>query len=62
MENYKLKNIQQILKADIKMEKTIMKFSDIELEKHKFHQYKKLFSIKNININKILVFSEVFFW
>ena len=40
------------------MEKTIMKFSDIEIEKQKFHQP---ISIKNIDINKIWVSSKVSF-
>ena len=35
--------------------KTIIKFGDIEIEKQKFHQYKRPISIKNIDINKIVV-------
>ena len=46
------------MKAYIKMEKTIIKFSDIEIEKQKFHQP---ISIKNIDINKIWVSSKVSF-
>ena len=34
------------------MEKAIVKFCDIEIEKQKFHQYKRPISIKNIDINK----------
>ena len=35
------------------MEKTIIKFGDTEIKKS--HQYKKPISMKNIDINKILV-------
>ena len=45
----------------IKMEKTVIKFGDTEIEKHKFHQYKKLISIKYIDINKIVVSNKVSF-
>ena len=37
------------------MEKTLIKIGDIEIEKQKFYQYKRPISIKNIDINKILV-------
>ena len=37
------------------MEKTVTKFGDIEIEKQTFHQHKRLISIKNIEINKIVV-------
>ena len=38
------------------MEKTIIKFGDIEIEKQKFHPNKSpIISIKNIDINKIVV-------
>ena len=43
------------------MEKTIIKFSNIGIEKQKYHQYKKPISIKNIDINKIVV-STKFLW
>ena len=33
------------------MEKTIIKFGDIEIEKQKFHQSKRPISIKDIDIN-----------
>ena len=33
------------------MEKIIIKFGDIEIEKQKFHQYKIPISIKNTDIN-----------
>ena len=43
------------------MEKTIIKFGDIEIEKLKFHQHKSPISINNIDINKILVSNKVSF-
>ena len=49
------------MKAYIKMEKTIIKFGDIEIEKQKFHQHKRPISIKNIDINKIVVSNKVSF-
>ena len=42
------------------MEK-IIKFGDIEIQKQKFHQYKNPISIKNIDINKIVVSNKVSF-
>ena len=44
----------------IRMEKTI-KFGDIEIQKQKYHQHKELISIKNIDINKIVVSNKVSF-
>ena len=41
------------------MEKTIIKFGDIEIQKQKFHQHKGPVSIKNIDINKIVVSNKV---
>ena len=41
------------------MDKTIIKFGCIEIEKQKFHQHKSPISINNININKIVVSNEV---
>ena len=49
----------KILKSYINMEKTIIKFGDIEIQKQKFHQHKGLISIKNIDIDKILVSNKV---
>ena len=49
------------LKAYIKMEKTFIKFGDTEIKKHKFHKYKRPISIKNIDINKIIVSNKVSF-
>ena len=42
------------------MEK-IIKFGDIEIQKQKFHQHKAPISIKNIDINKIVVTNKVSF-
>ena len=46
------------MKAYIKMEKVI-KFSDIQIQKQKFHQHKGPISIKNIDSNKIVVSNNV---
>ena len=43
------------------MEKTIIKFGDIEIKKQNFHQHKKPISIKHIDINKIVVSNKVSF-
>ena len=43
------------------MEKTVIKFGDTEIEKHKFPHYKKPISLKNIDINKIVVSNKVAF-
>ena len=49
------------LKAHIKMEKAVIKFSDIEIQKPKFHQHKGPILTKNIDINKIVVSNKVRF-
>ena len=49
------------MKLYVKMEKAIIKFGDNKIKKQKLHQYKKSISIKNIDINKILVSNKVFF-
>ena len=49
------------MKVYIKIEKAIIKFGDIEIEKQKFHQYKRPISIKNIDINTIVVSNKVSF-
>ena len=41
------------------MEKAIIKSGDIEIEKQKFQQHKKPISIKNIDINKMVVSNKV---
>ena len=43
------------MKVYIKMEKTIIKFGDVAIQKQKFHQHKRPVSMKNIDINKIVV-------
>ena len=48
------------MKAYIKLEK-IIKLGDIEIQKQKFHQHKGPISIKNIDINKIVVSNKVSF-
>ena len=41
------------------MEKTIIKVDENETQKHKFHPHKRPISIKNIDINKIVVSNKV---
>ena len=48
------------MKGYTKIEKVI-KFGDIEIQKQKFHQDKEAISIKNIDINKIVVSNKVSF-
>ena len=43
------------------MERTLIKIGDIKIEKQKFYQYKRPISIKNIDINKIVVSNKVYF-
>ena len=43
------------------MENIIIKFGDIEIKKQKFHQHKRPVSIKNVDINKIVVSNKVSF-
>ena len=43
------------------MEKAIIKFGYIEIKKQKFHQHKRLISIKNIEINTIILSNKVSF-
>ena len=49
------------LELYIKMEKAIIKFGDIEIEKQKLHQHKRPVSIKNADINKTVVSNKVSF-
>ena len=49
------------MKAYIKMGKTIIKLGDVKINKQKFHQHKLPISIKNIDINKIVVSNKVSF-
>ena len=58
MENYKFeKNIN--FESPYKNGEKIINFGDTEIKKQKFHQCKK--SIKNIDINKIVVSNKVSF-
>ena len=41
------------------MEKTIIKFDSIKIPKQKFHQHKRPISIKNVDIDKIVVSNKV---
>ena len=41
------------------MEKTIIKFGDIEIQKQKFHQQRTYFNKKNVDIDKIIVSNKV---
>ena len=43
------------------MDKKIMNLDDTEIEKYKFHQYKRLISIDNREVNKIAVSNKIFF-
>ena len=43
------------------MEKTIIKFVDIEIKKQKYHQHKRPILIKNIDINKTVVSNKISF-
>ena len=43
------------------MQKTVIKPGDIEMQKQKFHQHKGPISIKNVDINKIVVSNKVSF-
>ena len=47
------------MKVHIKMEKTVIKFSYTEIKKQKFHQHKRPISIKNIEINKMVLSNKV---
>ena len=44
----------------MKKENSVIKFGNIDIEKQKFHQHKKLISIKHVDINKI-VSNKIFF-
>ena len=41
------------------MEKAIIKFDDIKIPKQKFHQHKRPITIKNVDIDKIVVSNKV---
>ena len=48
-------------KVYIKMEKTIIKFDDVKIPKQKFYQHKRPISIKNVDIDKIVVSNKATF-
>ena len=56
VEAYKFK---KKLKLYIKIEKIITTFGDIEIKKQKFYQHNRPISIKNIDINKLVVSNKV---
>ena len=41
------------------MDKTIIKFGDNEIDKHKFHQYERPISIRYLDFNQIVVCKKV---
>ena len=43
------------------MDKIIINFGNIEIEKQQLHQHKSQILINNIDINKIVIFNKVFF-
>ena len=43
------------------MDKKIMNLDDTEIEKYKFHQYKRLISIDNREVNKMAGSNKIFF-
>ena len=43
------------------MDKKIIKFDDTDIEKYKFHQYKRPISTDNIDVNKIVVSNKISF-
>ena len=45
----------------MKMEKTVITFDDIEIEKQRFYQLKRPIPIKNIDINKVVVSKKISF-
>ena len=62
IENYKLKKYIKIFESIYKNAKNnYKKFGDIEIQKQKFHQHEGPISIKNINVNKVVVSNKVCF-
>ena len=43
------------------MDKTVIKFGETEIEKHKFYQHKSPILMNNIDINKIVASNKVSF-
>ena len=59
--HYNLKNIKTFESIYKNKKKTNIKFGDIGIDNLTFHQYRKPISIKNIDINKIVVSNKVYF-
>ena len=49
------------VEKDKKWKKAIIKFEDFDIKKQKFHQHKRLISLKNIDNSKIVVSETVSF-
>ena len=59
LQQWNIENINFLI-AYLKMKKSI-RFSDIEIQKQKSHQHKEPISIKNIDINEIVICNKVSF-
>ena len=55
VKNEELKKLWKILRPYIKMEKTSIKFGDIEIKIQKFYQHERPISTDNIDVDKIVV-------
>ena len=49
------------MKVFIKMKKTTIKFDDLEIQKQNFHQHIRPISVKNVDINKVVVSNKLSF-
>ena len=43
------------------MKKTTIKFDDLEIQKQNFHQHTRPISVKNVDINKVVVSNKLSF-
>ena len=43
------------------MKKTTIKFDDLEIQKQNFHQHIRPISVKNVDINKVIVSNKLSF-
>ena len=59
MEHYKLKRLQKKLKLVTDMDKKVIKFDDTEIEKYEFYQHKNAILINDIDINEIVVSTQL---
>ena len=50
-----MKKLLKSLKPYTKMDQKIIKFYDSKIENYKFHQHKNPISIKDLDINKIVL-------